>query len=84
MGGSETLALSGRECVEALCQLGFSITRKQPGLTMLRNERRIVLVPNVPVLPKSMVDAILAAADVSLYAVLDALDAVPTRPHARS
>jgi hypothetical protein len=83
MGGSETFSLSGAECVIALCELGFEVARRQPGLTMLRKERRIVLVPDVLVLPKRMVDAILADAGVSLYALLHVLDEIPTNPDVR-
>ena len=79
----DTFALSGSECVVALCGLGFEVVRRQPGLTMLRRNRRLVLVPDVLILPKSLLDAILTDADLSFAALISALDDVPTNPKLR-
>jgi hypothetical protein len=79
----DTFALSGNECVVALCELGFEIVRRQPGLTMLQKERRLVLVPDVLVLPKTLLDSILAEADLTYFSLLLALDEIPTNPDLR-
>jgi hypothetical protein len=83
MGGSDTFSLSGVECVIALCGLGFEVMRRQPGLTILRNDRRIVLVPDILVLPRSVLDVILDEADLSFSALMRVLDEIPTNPELR-
>jgi hypothetical protein len=80
MNSFDTFALSGNECVVALCQLGFSVARRGPGLTILRSARRMVLVPDMLVLPKEALDAILAEADLSFQSLVRVLDEIPTNP----
>ncbi len=80
MGRKETFALSGNECVVALGQLGFVVTRREPGQTVMRQFNRIVVVPDVLELSTSLLDRILRDADLSYGALLRAIDELPTDP----
>ena len=80
MGRSETFALSGTECVVALGQLGFVVTRREPGQTVMRRLGRIVVVPDVLELKSTLLDRILRDADLSYGALLRAIDELPTDP----
>jgi hypothetical protein len=84
MGGSGTFSLSGSDCVVALRELGFMIVRQQPGLTMLKKNRQLIFIPDLVVLPRTMLDSILTDAGVSLYELLQALDEIPTNPDLRA
>jgi hypothetical protein len=77
---SDTFALSGAECVVALCALGFAVVRRQPGGTILREGSHLVVVPDLLILPGHVLDTIIASADVSYASLLGAVEDLPTQP----
>ncbi len=80
---SDTFAVSGAECVIALCQMGFEVARREPGRTLLRRASSIVLVPDLLVLPSVLLDRILEGADVSYAALFAAIEDLQTQPELR-
>jgi hypothetical protein len=83
MTRSDTFALSGAECALALRQLGFDVVHREPGRTLLQRRRHLVIVPDVLVLPASVLDAIIEGADVSYEALLSAVEDAPTQTELR-
>jgi hypothetical protein len=77
---SDTFALSGAECVLALCALGFTVVRRQPGGTILRAGSHVLVVPDMLILPTRVLDTIIADADVSYSTLLGAVEDLPTEP----
>lgn len=80
MARSNTFTLSGAECVVALSALGFEIVRREPGRTIMRTRGRIVVIPDLLVLPSTMLDAILASAEVSALEFFRYVEEMPTEP----
>ncbi len=80
MARSDTFTLSGSECVGALCALGFEVVRREEGRTILRTRGRIVIVPDLLVLPTTVLDAILASAEVSWLDIFRIVEEIPTEP----
>jgi hypothetical protein len=77
---SDTFVLSGAECAVALGELGLDIVGREPGKTILRSRKGLVVVPDVLELPAIVLDAILTSADISFSALLRAVtDETPTR-----
>ena len=76
----DTFAISGAECVFALSELGFVVVRREPGRTILRNGRSMVIVPDRLVLPRMVLEAIVERAKVSHGALLSVLEDLPTQP----
>jgi len=56
--------LSAATCVNRLCELGFTVRRRAPGMSLLRMGDRLVIVPDVTIEPE-MLRAILRSAEVS-------------------
>jgi hypothetical protein len=80
---SDSFAVSGAECVVALCQLGLVVARREPGRTILRSGQSIVVVPDLLVLPATVFDTIVDCARVSHAALLSVLEDLPTQPELR-
>lgn len=80
MSRPDTFAISGAECVVALCQLGFAVVRRDAGRTVLRSMRSTVIVPDRLVLPRSVLESIVVRAQISYGALLRALEDLPTQP----
>jgi hypothetical protein len=80
MSRPDHFALSGAECVIALCSLGFAVVRRQPGRTILRRGKHLVFVPDHLSLPTAVLDTILAQAEISCASLLDAIEDLPTEP----
>lgn len=58
-------SISGAECVEALCTVGFRVRRRTAGRTVLARGERLVVIPDALVLPGRLLDDILEQAGVS-------------------
>ena len=56
--------LSAATCVDRLCELGFKVLRRAPGMSLLKLGDRLVIVPDVTIEPE-MLRAVLRSADVS-------------------
>jgi hypothetical protein len=80
MGRADSFEVSGAECVIALARLGFQIVRRQTGATLLRCRQHFVLVPDLLRLPATILDRILAEADISYAALLQCIEELPTEP----
>jgi hypothetical protein len=63
--------------------LGFIVVAREPGRTLLRSGRHVVIVPDFLRLPTTALDAILREADVSYPTLLRAIDELPTEPELR-
>ncbi len=74
------ISISASECIEALRLAGFHVTRRMPGSTALVRDGHVVIVPDMLVLPESLVDAILSEANLSHTRFLELLDEQPTQP----
>lgn len=57
--------VSGSRCVERLLRLGFSVSRRMPGVTVLKRGDRRVAIPDIASLDTNMLRAILRSAQVS-------------------
>jgi hypothetical protein len=78
--GSGTFAISGDECIAALCRVGFILRRRDDGWTVLERGRRVVVVPDTMVVARPVLDAILAETELTFGAFLRLLDDAPTIP----
>ena len=74
------VAVSGAECVEALVLAGFVVRGRTEGATAMTKGLRVVLVPDVAVLPPQDLSAILKRADLAYSRFLDLLSEAPTDP----
>jgi predicted RNA binding protein YcfA (HicA-like mRNA interferase family) len=57
--------LSGADCVERLCQLGFTVVRAAFGMTLLKRDERRVMIPDVSSIEADMLHAVLRSADIA-------------------
>lgn len=73
-----TFALSGAECATALERLGLTLLRRQDGLFVLRRGAQLILIPEATALSAPVLDRVLQHAHVTLGALLQALDDIPT------
>jgi hypothetical protein len=71
-------SISGAECIEVLCCEGFQIAARCPGSTTVMRGLRVIVVPDVVVLPLTVLDAILQEADVSSKRFFALLAVEPT------
>ena len=76
----ESIAISAQECIEALRLAGFRVTKRHPGCTALARRGKVVIVPDLLMLPQNLFDAILDEADLSYIRFLELLDETPTEP----
>jgi hypothetical protein len=83
IAASESFAISGAECVVALCSLGFAVIQREPGRTLLRSDGHLAVVPDRIRLPPAALDTILRDADVSYLTLLRAISDPPTEPELR-
>jgi hypothetical protein len=60
-----SFSISGAECVDALCCEGFKVAARRPGSTTVIRGLHVIVVPDVVVMPPSVLDAILEEADIS-------------------
>ncbi len=74
------VAVSGAECVDALAAAGFSLTARTSADVTLTKGLRVVVVPDVPMLPPEELMAILRSAGVPYSEFLDLLSEAPTDP----
>jgi hypothetical protein len=75
------IAISGLECVQALCIAGFRVKQRLPGSTVLTRADtggQTVVVPDALVLPGDVLDTILGGADISADRFLWLLGEVTT------
>jgi len=76
------IAISGLECVQALCIAGFRVKQRLPGSSVLAREgtngQTVVVVPDALVLPGPVLDSILSGADISADRFLWLLGEVTT------
>jgi hypothetical protein len=74
------VAVSGAECVDALVMAGFGVRSRTDSSTKLGKGMRVVLVPNVALLPPEDLASILREAGVRYLEFLDYLSETPTEP----
>ena len=74
------VAVSGAECIDALCIAGFTLTSRTGTQVTLTKGLRLVVVPDVAMLGPDQLLAILRAAGVPYSEFLDLLSETPTDP----
>ena len=75
------IAISGLECVQALCIAGFRVKKRMPGSTVLHRDDasgQTLIVPDALVLPGAVLESILGEADISAERFLSLLGEVTT------
>jgi hypothetical protein len=71
--------ISGEACAAGLLRAGFRIHRRSSGVSVLKREARLVMIPDVEALSPDMVDAIVRSAGMTLGELDRHLDPAPTR-----
>ncbi len=74
------MEISGAECVLALVLAGFRVKRRAGGQTVLVRRGQHVIVPEVLVLSRDLLEAILADAELTHERFLTLLAEEQTRP----
>jgi hypothetical protein len=84
MDRENTFGISSRECVRALCRVGFWVRRIEPGWTFMQKGRRVVAVPETMSVTTPLLDAILMESELTYAAFVTLLDETPTMPELRA
>jgi hypothetical protein len=78
------MEISGAECVLALILAGFRVERRAAGRTVLMRGDQVVVVPEVLVLSRTLLESILAEAELTHDRFLELLAEETTRPDLRT
>jgi hypothetical protein len=78
------MEISGAECVVALILAGFRVKRRAAGRTVLMRGAQVVVVPEVLVLSRTILEGILSDADITHDRFLALLAEETTRPDLRT
>ena len=74
------VAVSGAECVDALSMAGFSITARTSSQVTLTKDLRVVVVPDLAMLPPEELMTVLRNAGLPYSEFLELLSESPTDP----